>query len=284
MEYKVLSQPAPSHVRRGFTLLEILLCIGIIALLIGLLLPAIAGVRAQAIQLECSVEMRQLAARVSMYADDSQGSVPLAYTRDREHRGWRAPNGQSLPTGYFATAASFWAYPMLDEYDNNWLNESLLSSNDQVSEQVAEIHAQRSGIQVQDLGIPLTRSISRSFYFSSRSLRQDAVPYSSSREQVGKLTNVSSPSVKALLVEFEPFHDEFSVGSNFVVQAPLPYRRMVVATDLSTQLRSIADAQPAVLLSLDTPAHTPDPEAYLQLQRLISSFDFTRDAIKGRDW
>lgn len=62
----------------GFTLVELLVVIGIIALLISALLPALSAVRGQASMVACSSNLRNLANAAILHANDHQGYLPLA--------------------------------------------------------------------------------------------------------------------------------------------------------------------------------------------------------------
>ena len=84
--------------RRGFTLIELLVVIGIIALLIGILVPALGAARKRSWMIACQANLHGFGEATQAYASDWCGSLPFSNSNNAENtnaasstQGWTGP-------------------------------------------------------------------------------------------------------------------------------------------------------------------------------------------------
>ena len=68
--------------RGGFTLIEVMVSVAIIAILLAVMLPAMSMVRESTRRVVCASNLRQIGLALSIYADDNGGRLPFSYFAD----------------------------------------------------------------------------------------------------------------------------------------------------------------------------------------------------------
>lgn len=93
--------------RRAFTLVELLIVIGIITVLIGILMPALHMAREQAMDVVCKSNLRQWGLGIQMYVDSAKGELPQ-----------KGPDGSNTNTNFFGPSGGVKGY----DDDSIWFN------------------------------------------------------------------------------------------------------------------------------------------------------------------
>ena len=95
--------------KEAFSIVELLVAIGIIALLMGFLLPALAGARRRALSLQCQSNLRQIGMMLQIYANNNNGwpsPVILDFKGQPVGRGILLPPDQRWPMFVFDMAGA----------------------------------------------------------------------------------------------------------------------------------------------------------------------------------
>ena len=191
--------------RRAFTLVELLVVIGIIALLISILLPALKRAKEAANTVKCMSQEKQIMTALVMYANDHKDWLPLSPSIGEVYPG-NSPEARSLM--YYMDGSvsggrgaidyahgAFWKYLGVKSTATNlpppnvlWAIMNCPSDND-------TFRAVYQG------GIDPIASLKRNFSFSWNVWMRSAANGNNINGVARKLSQIKNPAHKILLIE-----------------------------------------------------------------------------------
>jgi len=98
----------------AFTLVELLVVIGIIALLIGMLLPSLNKARQAANVVDCEARLRQMGAAIQIYASNNKGLLPWGAIDNTVS--W---TDHTIPNSRYQEAVTWWYFTLSDQMVKN---------------------------------------------------------------------------------------------------------------------------------------------------------------------
>ncbi len=191
--------------RRGFTLVELLVVIGIIALLISILLPALKRAKESANSVKCMSQQKQIMTALMMYAADHKDLLPLSPSIGEVYPG-TTPETRSLM--YYMDGSVSGGRGVID-YANGafwkYLGVKASATNQpppRTLHAIMNCPSDPEGFRaVYQGGIDVTASLRRNFSYSWNVWMRSSANGGNVKGVARKLSQVKNGSHKILLIE-----------------------------------------------------------------------------------
>lgn len=267
----------------GFTLVETLVSIAVVALLIALLLPVLSGTRQRTQQAACAAQMSSHWKAIVLYTDAHNGLFPTAdwtryeppsYPPRQQGDPWFHPSG-------YGFVPRNWSTVMPDTYDGDPLHLSLVCPGDTRARNAnLELRNPSSAVgQVfaRDIGMGVSYSLSYSFFLDPRALARSQPAIDERSFVTQRLDSILHPALKGALKDGLPVHDAAQKQADIGV-AFFPTWFNVGAADGHVNYRSTQSFRPGLVFG-----DRSDPLTGVS-RSPATAIDFTVGGILGRDW
>jgi type II secretory pathway pseudopilin PulG len=284
--YPVRRHPSRRRSHFAFTLVELVVSMGVLSLLIAVLLPALGGARLTARDLQCLVNAREQMAGVAAYATDSADHWPFPLVRSGQ-TDWDLIDGRShlsidyrtgYPWGEAFAATRLWHAAVAPYIGPSALSTVFLCPYDRGT---PDEPGTPDYTHWQETGRVPPVDLSNSLYYDPRYLATDRETFRFERDfRVTRLSDVVFPSQKAVTIEHWLHVKGQPEGRRLDTDRGPEWRRTVSAGDGSVRRIDPLEAQPGVLV----PVHADVPLIDDPRARAARALAFTRDGVFGRDW
>jgi prepilin-type N-terminal cleavage/methylation domain-containing protein len=208
--------------RRAFTLVELLVVIGIIAVLIGILLPALNKARQQANITACMSNQKQLVNALLMYCGENKGRFPGGpgyYTENGVLKG---------PVRGLAAWDTESRNPYSCNQDENngptWLAKYVGKSK--------KIGGCPAEPNVKDTGLKNTDNRTNYWYPMSLVYTPDDIKLTNigptAWQECMKITQIRHPTQKCVIIESKTYHDKIIAQTDLNPTGPLDLNKRIV--------------------------------------------------------